>query len=131
MAIYQLNRTEAALLRRLRQDRAVPIVRLELRSSREPELISTALPHVWLETPEDGMEPVKKRAAALAHLEELGLIRLCYDLPVTVGRAYQKFECSRIFFQLKELVAEGSHTPGFLFDLPFIKRGVARITSGR
>ena len=60
-----------------------PIVRLELRSSKERSLISTALNHVHLETKYDSMEIVKQRASVLQSLCEKGFIKISYKVFIT------------------------------------------------
>ena len=65
-----------------------PIVRLELRSSKERSLISTALNHVHLETKYDSMEIVKQRASVLQSLCEKGVIK--FLLPSNLITQYMR-----------------------------------------
>ena len=105
-----------------------PIVRLELRSSKERSLISTALNHVHLETKYDSMEIVKQRASVLQSLCEKGFIKLSYKVFITVQSDYAIYEVSDIFLLLHQLVEQGKKNPDYLFDIPYIKRGQVMLT---
>lgn len=124
----QVSAEEKELLKRIGQAPRFPIVRFELRSSRERSLISTALNHVYLEREIDSMEQVKQRAKQLENLEAQGLICLNYKIFITVKSDYRVYERSSIFNLLSDMVMEGKHRPGFLFDIPYIKRGMATLT---
>ena len=84
-----------------------PIVRLELRSSKERSLISTALNHVHLETKQDSMEVVKQRASILQSLCEKGFIEISYKVFITVQSDYAIYDGSDIFLSLHQLVEQG------------------------
>ena len=105
-----------------------PIVRLELRSSKERSLISTALNHVHLETKYDSMEIVKQRASVLQSLCEKGFIKISYKVFITVQSDYAIYEVSDIFLLLHQLVEQGKKNPDYLFDIPYIKRGQVMLT---
>ena len=79
-----------------------PIVRLELRSSKERSLISTALNHVHL--------------------------KISYKVFITVQSDYAIYEVSDIFLLLHQLVEQGKKNPDYLFDIPYIKRGQVMLT---
>lgn len=119
-----LTMKEYDLLLQIRH-RPLPVVRFELHSSAEPELVSTALNHVYMTSPEDSMEQVKETADLLTHLQELGLIEVIYHPFATAPAAYTIYEQSALFGQLKGMVEEGKDRPGFLFDTPAVCRGLA------
>ena len=75
-----ISQEEKQLLKEIADANRYPVCRFELRSSREDELISTALDAVHLERQDEEMEPVKARAQLLKSLEEKGLLVLYYDL---------------------------------------------------
>ena len=106
----------------------LPIVRFELRSSKDRELISTALRDVWMTGPDDGMALVKARAAWIAEAAQAGLVQVTYHLPVTLRRDYALYEESGLFAQLRQMTEEGAKRPDFLFDIPHIKRGAVVLT---
>ena len=81
----ELTAEEAALLRKIGQSRRYPVCRFELRSTREEELVSTALNAVHLESAQDTMDSIKARAALLLKLEERQR-RLCTAVPAGAGR---------------------------------------------
>ena len=74
------------------------------------------------------MEQAKQRAKQLEHLQAQGLVCLDYKIFVTVKSDYRVYERSSIFHLLSDMVMEGKHRPGFLFDIPYIKRGMAVLT---
>lgn len=124
----QLSTDEIRFLRRVSVMPRFPLVRYELRSSRERSLSSIALNHVFLKRPTDTMEQVKERAAVIQGLEEKGLVSLDYHLFVTVRSDYRVYEESRIFSELCDLVMEAKYRPGYLFDTAYVKRGMATLT---
>ena len=65
-----ISQEEKQLLKEISGANRYPVCRFELRSSREDELISTALDAVHLERQDEEMEPVKARARLLKSLEE-------------------------------------------------------------
>ena len=117
------------LLQEIAQSRRYPVVRFELRSSKDRSLRSTALSHVRLQTPDEGLEEIKVRGAALQELEQAGLIVIDYSLPVTLTSDYAVYQESAAFQLLQKTVEEGKKHPDFLFDQAVIRRGMARITS--
>lgn len=119
-----LTMQEYDLLLQIRH-RPLPVARFELHSSAEPELVSTALNHVYMTSPEASMEQVKETASLLSHLEELGLIEVIYRPFATAPAAYEIYRQSGLFAELKRLTEEGRERPGFLFDTPIICRGLA------
>lgn len=125
-----LTTQEYALLLQIRH-RPLPVVRFELHCSTQPELVSTALNHVYLTSPKASMEQVKETAVRLSRLEELGLIDVIYRPFVTAPASYAVYEQSDLFAKLKELVEEGKTRPGYLFDIPALCRGLAVPTGHR
>ena len=79
--------------------------------------------------PDDTMETVKARAALIREAEENGLVRADYALPVTARSHYAVYLESRLYADLCQMVEEGKSRPGFLFDIPYIKRGVLTLTA--
>lgn len=126
--MQQLSSDEKNFIFQIADSARYPIVRLELRSSKERSLISTALNHVRLETKHDSMEVVKQRAAILQSLYENGYIEICYKVFITVQSDYTIYSTSDIFFLLHQLVEEGKKNPDYLFDIPYIKRGQVMLT---
>ncbi|HJD23169.1 MAG TPA: hypothetical protein H9694_03375 [Firmicutes bacterium] len=123
-----LSPEDRALLATIAGVKRYPLVRLELRSSRERELRSTALNHVRLENPDEPMAAIKARGQALARLEQAGLIKIDYRPAVTVAADYAVYRQSAVYRELCALVEEGKGRPGFLFDTPHIRRGRAVLT---
>lgn len=118
-----LTQTERELLQAVRSARRFPLVRFELRNSEEPELRSIALNHVYITDPEDSMELVKERSAALESLRRRGLVRISYALPAYVQSDYQIYYRSRLYELLCHTVLEAQGKPGFLFNLPAMRFG--------
>ena len=124
----QLSPDENNLIFQIANSTRYPIVRLELRSSKERSLISTALNHVHLETKHDSMEVVKQRASVLQSLCEKGFIEISYKVFITVQSDYAIYGVSDIFLLLHQLVEQGKKNPDYLFDIPYIKRGQVILT---
>lgn len=118
-----LTQTERELLQAVRSARRFPLVRFELRNSEEPELRSIALNHVYITDPEDSMELVKERSAALESLRRRGLVHISYALPAYVQSDYQVYYRSRLYELLCHTVLEAQGKPGFLFNLPAMRFG--------
>ena len=117
-----MDKEMKALLQAAAVTGRLPIVRLELRSSKDRELISTALRDVWMTGPDDGMALVKARAARIAEAAQAGLVQVTYHLLVTLRRDYALYE------ELRQMTEEGAKRPDFLFDIPHIKRGAVVLT---
>ena len=113
-----LTKTEKEMLEAVRNAKRFPLVRFELRSSEEPELRSIALNHVYITRPEDSMELVKQRSAALE-----GLVKISYSLPAYVQSDYRIYYQSSLYELLCHTVMEASGKPDFLFDLPAMRFG--------
>lgn len=118
-----LTQTERELLQAVRSAKRFPLVRFELRNSEEPELRSIALNHVYITDPEDSMELVKERSAALESLRRRGLVRISYALPAYVQSDYQIYYRSKLYELLCHTVMEAQGKPGFLFNLPAMRFG--------
>lgn len=118
-----LTQTERELLQAVRSAKRFPLVRFELRNSEEPGLRSIALNHVYITDPEDSMELVKERSAALESLRRRGLVRISYALPAYVQSDYQVYYRSRLYELLCHTVLEAQGKPGFLFNLPAMRFG--------
>lgn len=118
-----LSKTEKEMMAAITHAKRFPIVRFELRSSQEPELRSIALNHVYITSPEDSMELVKERAAALESLQKKGLIRISYSLPAYVQSDYQIYYRSGLYELLCHTVMEAQGKEGFLFDFPAMRFG--------
>ncbi|MBC8586408.1 hypothetical protein [Youxingia wuxianensis] len=123
-----LTAQEKQLLFSIYGKKRFSIVRFELRSSKEKDLISTALNHVHLESREDTMETVKALGAKLAALQEKGLIFISYSLAVTARSDYALYYESQLYRQFCALTEQGKQRPEFLFDTPYIKRGLVTLT---
>ena len=123
-----LTELEKELLLDVRDCNRFPIGRFELHSSKEDSLVSTALNHVVIESLDDPMEQVKTIGAALASLEEKGLIQLDYDLKIRVVSDYDAIANSDVFAQFCQMVEDAQQRPGFLFDRAELCKGMAKIT---
>ena len=118
-----LTKTEKEMLEAVRNAKRFPLVRFELRSSEEPELRSIALNHVYITRPEDSMELVKQRSAALEGLRKKGLVKISYSLPAYVQSDYRIYYQGSLYVLLCHTVMEASGKPDFLFDLPAMRFG--------
>ncbi len=118
-----LTKMEKSILSAVAHAKRFPIVRFELRSSQEPELRSIALNHVYITSPDDSMEVVKERSAALESLRKRGLIQISYSLPAYVQSDYRIYYQSQLYELLCHTVMEAQGKEGFLFDFPAMRFG--------
>ena len=125
----ELTQKEKEMLCAIKSAKRFPIARFELRNSKEKSIISTALNNVWLNSPDQSMEEVKENGNILQSLKEKGLINLDYALVVAVSSDYNIYYQSKVFGLLCDLVEEGKTKPDFIFDLPYIKKGMAKLTA--
>lgn len=123
-----LTESEQELLVELYRAPRFPIVRLELHNSEEPELVNTALNYVRLTDPADSMEAVKARAELLRGLMEKGLVFIDYTTCVWVAGDYDAYYRSNIYKMLCHMVMESAGKPGFVFNLPYMRKGYASLT---
>lgn len=79
-----LTMQEYQLLLQIRR-RPLPVARFELHSSADPGLVSTALNHVYMTSPEDSMERVRETARPPVPAEGIGAYRA--DLPALRHRS--------------------------------------------
>lgn len=124
----KISEAEKEVLIEIKKARRYPVARFELRSSREDDLISTALNHVCLKSEKDSMETVKAKASLLSKLEEKGLIEISYNLRCFIKSDYSMYHHSDLFALLCNTVEEGKKKENFLFDYAFLKKGIITLT---
>lgn len=123
-----LTEDEKNILLDIGREKRYPIVRLELHSSENEEAVSTALNYVRITDPEDSMETVKARSAALKSLMEKGLVFIDYTVRVWVSGDYDVYYKSKIYELLCHTVMESAKQPGAVFNLPYMRKGYATRT---
>lgn len=123
-----LTEEEKQMLVDIRNAKRFPIVRLELHSSEDEDVVNTALNYVRITDPEDSMEEVKARGAALKSLMEQGLVFIDYTVRVWVSGDYDVYYKSKIYELLCHTVMEGAKRPGAVFNLPYMRKGYATLT---
>ncbi len=123
-----LSDLEKELLKEIRDEDRFPIVRLELHSSEEEELVNIALNYARITDPQDSMETVRARGEALRGLMEKGLVFIDYTVRIWVSGDYDVYYRSNIYELLCHTVMEGAKQPGALFNLPYLRKGYASLT---
>ncbi len=123
-----LTEEEKAMLVEIRNTKRFPIVRLELHSSEQKELVNTALNYVRINDPDDSMEVVKARGKVLQTLMERGFVFIDYTVHVWVSGDYDVYYKSKIYELLCHTVMESAKRPGTVFNLPYMKKGYASLT---
>ena len=124
-----LTTREKRILVELSQSTRYPVVRFELHSDREPELVSIALNYVRITEETDSMELVRERSDALRHLMELGLVFLDYTVSVWAAGDYDVYYRSKLYEMFCHTVMEGAKRDDFLFDLAVLRKGRAYLTN--
>lgn len=123
-----LSKDEKEVLLAIQNNKRFPIVRFELHSTKEKKLVSTALNNVWITDAQDSMETVKARGAVLQSLQEKKLIIINYSLKAWVAADFKIYYASKLYEMLCHMVMEGQKNPKFLFDMPYMKRGMVTLT---
>jgi hypothetical protein len=124
-----ITKDEQEILLEMKRAKRYPIVRLELHNSEEPELVSIALNYVRITDPQDSMETVKQRGTALQSLMEKGLVFIDYTVGVWVSGDYDVYYKSKIYELLCHTVMESAKLPKAIFNLPFMRKGYANLTT--
>lgn len=122
-----LSALQKKMLFKMRWER-FPVARFELHNDREEDLVMTALDNVWIQEPEDSMETVKERAAALRELEEAGLIQMNFASPTVVSGDHTVYYKSELYALLCRTALEAAQLPDNLFNLPCLCKGYAEPT---
>lgn len=115
------------MLLKMRWER-FPVARFELRNDQEEDLAMTALDNVWIQKPEDSMETVKERGAALQALEEAGYIQINFAAPAVVAGDHTVYYKSELYALLCKTALEAAQLPDNLFNLPCLCKGYAELT---
>lgn len=123
-----LTEEDSQMLKEIAEVKRFPIVRFELRSSKDESLRSIALPNVRITKPDDTMELVRERGDALQRLKNDGCVILDFHPAAVVAADYAVYKESALYAQLCEAAEEGKKRPDFLFDIPWIKKGRAVLT---
>lgn len=123
--------TEAVLqevLQMVCAEDSCPIVRFELTSSRNEEILSVALDRVLIDRVDDTMERVKQRAEALTLLEQNGYLLVSYGAVMEQEDAYDISRESALYEYFQGVVAEARSRADFAFDTGRMQRGVVLLT---
>lgn len=124
----ELTQEEKQILLDIGREKRFPIARLEMHNSEQDELVNIALNYVRITKPEDSMETVKARSAAIKSLMEQGLVFIDYTVRVWVSGDYDVYYKSKIYELLCQTVMEGAKQPNALFNLAFLRKGYATLT---
>lgn len=123
----EVTENQRSFLHQLHHNHCLPVARFTLADSREPDFISTALAPVFLRSVSDDMATVKEAGAFLQGLEDMGLMTLDYDIPLS-GYGYEEYKSSALYAYFRKTVAEGAGKPGFLGDTPELDLGSMALT---
>lgn len=123
----EVTENQRDFLHQLGHSHYLPVARFTLRDSRDPEFAATALAPVFLRSAADDMKTVKEAGAFLQKLEDMGLISLDYDIPLS-GYGYEEHKTGALYAYFCATVAEGASRPGFLGDTPALELGSIALT---
>lgn len=118
----EVTENQKNFLHQLHHSHYLPLARFILTDSREQDFIATALAPVFIRNVSDDMATVKEAGAFLQKLEDMGLITLDYDIPLS-GYGYEEYKSSALYEYFCKTVAEGAGKPGFLGDTPELELG--------
>ncbi len=120
--IEDVSDTELHFLQHLLAHEYIPVARFIVKSSKEHDFANVVLSPVFIVDTKESMEGVKNIGEKLRNLENLGLITLDYDIPLS-GYEYSEYHNSDIYAYFKETVNEAQGKAGFLGDIPTIECG--------
>lgn len=126
-APIEVTENQKDFLHQLGHTRYLPVARFVVKDNREENFSSTALAPVFLRSPADDMNKVKEAGAFLQKLEDLGLITLDYDIPLS-KYGYEEYKSSALYEYFCETVAEGATRPNFLGNTPVMELGSIALT---
>ncbi len=119
---------QVEFLHQLFHCKALPVARFVVVSSREEEFQSVALAPVFLRSAGDDIDAVKEAGVFLRKLEDMGLLTLDYDIPLS-GYDYPEYETSALYAYFAETVHQGAREhPDFLGDTPRMELGSMALT---
>ena len=123
----EVTENQRDFLHQLSHKHYLPVARFTVMDSREEDFIATALAPVFLRSAADDMETVKEAGAFLQELEDLDLITLDYDIPLS-GYEYEEYKASALYAYFCATVAEGAGMPDFLGNTPMLELGSIALT---
>lgn len=123
----EVTESQKDFLHQLGHSHYLPVARFTVKDSREEDFVSTALAPVFLRSAADDMETVKEAGVFLQKLEDLGLVTLDYDIPLS-GYAYEEYKTSELYAYFCATVAEGATRPNFLGNTPVLELGSMALT---
>ena len=126
-ASIEVTQGQKDFLHQLSHHHYLPVARFTITDSREEAFVSTALAPVFLQAADDDMETVKEAGAFLQELENLGLITLDYDMPLS-KYGYEEYKTSALYEYFCATVAEGASNPNFLGNTPVLDLGSIALT---
>lgn len=123
----QVTENQKDFLHQLRHRHYLPVARFTLTDSHEPDFLSTALAPVFIRDAGNDMTTVKEAGAFLQKLEDMGLLTLDYDIPLS-DYGYEEYKDSDLYAYFCKTVAEGAGKPGFFGDTPELDLGSMALT---
>lgn len=126
-APIEVTENQKNFLHQLGHNHYLPVARFTITDSREADFALTALTPVFLRSAADDMKTVKEAGAFLQRLEDMGLVTLDYDIPLS-GYGYEEYKASALYTYFCATVAEGASKPNFLGDTPVLELGSMALT---
>lgn len=122
-----LSSMQVDILLALRQRQCLPAACFTLAKADDSERHAVALAPVYLVTPEDSMEQVKRLGSELSYLEDMDLITLDYDIPIR-DYAYEEYKTSALYAYFVKTVEEAAQRPNPTFDTAILELGSMALT---
>lgn len=122
-----LTPLQVDILLALRQRQYLPVACFAFTKQDDDDRYAVALAPVYLGTPKDTMEQVKRLGDQLSGLEEKALISLDYDLPLR-GYPYEEYKTSALYAYFVQTVAEAAQREQPAFDTPLLELGSMALT---
>lgn len=120
--ISLLSQQEKDFIHALKESHYFPISRFILKSNKESDFVSVALPCVYIYDLHQTMEQVKEMSALITGLEHKGLISVDYDIPLK-NYTYDEYFNSDIYAYFKNTVEQAKDNENFLGNIADIECG--------
>lgn len=125
--VTNLTRQQEKLLLLLGQLSYSPMVKFIMKSSKSNHLEALALPCVYLTDRNDSFELVKDTAGDLEEMEDMGLLTLDDDIPLS-NYDYNDYYTSAAFAYFNKTMEESAQNETFLFDIADLEKGSIALT---
>ena len=122
-----LTPLQVDFLMALRQRQCLPVACFSYAKTDDEAKSGIALAPVYMTSPDDTMEQVKRLGKELSTLEDMDLIQLDYDIPLQ-NYPYEEYRTSTLYAYFVQTVETAAKQPNPTFDTPRLDLGSMVLT---